>query len=220
MKLIIAGAQELTRNNVPWDAKAEIWAISNHAAAEWCKRIDAVIEVHRPEVYKAHPQDPAYWEWLQKTDKVVYMLDMHPSIKNAQLYPLDKIKLMTSGIQVHGASVKNLGSSVDYALALAIFLNYKEIDFYGVEMAHSSEYKSQQASFTFWTGFAAGRGIKLNFHCTKRLFDRPLYGQEEDVMKSLYDYQSGLRMQKIEHSNSGEQLNGALQIISQMIEEI
>jgi len=217
-KLAIVGAQELTRDNAPFDNKDyEIWTISNWANADWCKRVDAVIEIHTPDVYKNHPLDSEYWSWLQKTKKTIYMLDLHPSISNAKQYPLDKVSELS--LSVHGNPTNNFGSSVDYALALAIQLGYKEVEVYGVEMAESSEYKNQQSSFAFWVGVAAGRGISIDLKCTDKLFNKPLYGRFPDTTKKLHEYTSGLKSQKLENTKQGHMLDGALQILNQLIED-
>ena len=178
-KLAIVGAHEDTRNNAPWNKYGyEIWASSNYGNAPWMKRCDALIEIHKPVIYQHHPDDKEYWKWLQQTDMPVWMLDLHPAIKNAKLYPLEEIKKeLLSSVFVHGEPVTNLGSSVDFALALAIYLKYPVIDVYGVEMGIDTKYVTQRPGFAFWVGLAAGRGIKVNINCTDGLFPQTIYGR-------------------------------------------
>ena len=178
-KLAIAGAHELTRGNVPWnDPDYDIWAISNYANAPWMKRCDAVIEVHKPMIYQHHPADKWYWKFLQGTDLPVYMLDLHLDIKNAKPYPFYSIReKLLSNVFVHGKPVTNLGSSIDFALALAIFLEYQVIDVYGVEMGIDTQYVTQRPGFAFWVGLAAGRGITVNINCTDGIFPDTIYGR-------------------------------------------
>ena len=180
-KLAIVGAQELTRDNAPWnDDSFDIWTISHHAHAEWCKRFDAVIEIHERSFYISGYKDAEYFEWLKDIDQPVYMIDVHAEVKNAAQYPLEEIKeKLLANITVSGKQVENFCSSADYTLALAIYKGYKEIDIYGIEMAHSSEYKNQQSSFTFWVGVAIASGIKVNINCTSGLFNKPLYGRQD-----------------------------------------
>lgn len=52
-------------------------------------------------------------------------------------------------------------NTVDYAIALALFYGYREMDFYGINMAHGSEYQYQLPGVSFWTGIAMGMGVKV-----------------------------------------------------------
>jgi len=178
-KLAIVGAHDLTRDNAPWnDTGCEIWAISNYANAPWMKRCDAVIEIHKPIIYQHHPDDKTYWEFLQWTDKPVYMLDPHTAIKNVRRYPLEEIKAgLLRHVFVHGKPVTNLGSSIDFALALAIYEQYQVIDVYGVEMGIDTKYVTQRPGFAFWVGLAAGHGLTVNINCTDGLFPETIYGR-------------------------------------------
>ena len=178
-RLAIVGAHELSRDNAPWDDDAcEIWAISNYARAHWMRRCDAVIEIHKPVIYQHHPDDKLYWEFLQWTDKPVYMLDPHPDIRNVIMYPLDDIReVLLRNVFVHGQPVTNLGSSIDFALALAIYERYPVIDVYGVEMGIDTKYMTQRPGFAFWAGMAAGRGLTVNINCTDGLFPETIYGR-------------------------------------------
>lgn len=56
------------------------------------------------------------------------------------------------------------GSTVDYAIALALYEGEKEIDLYGVNMANPGEYAYQKPSADFWCGVAIGLGVKLRVH--------------------------------------------------------
>jgi hypothetical protein len=68
-------------------------------------------------------------------------------------YPLDKI------IEFFG--VDYFSSTVDFAIALAIYEGFTEIDMYGVNMQNETEYAYQKAGADFWVGQALGRGIKV-----------------------------------------------------------
>jgi len=179
-KLVIVGAHKLTRDNAPYnDHECDIWGICHYGRAPWMLRCDALIEIHKPILYMHHPEDTGYWEWLQETVMPVYMLDPHPDIKNAEPYPLHAIEYNLLGnVFVHGEPVMNLGSSIDFALALGIFFRYESIDVYGVEMGIDSKYVTQRPGFAFWAGLAAGLGIEVNINCTDGLFPNKIYGRE------------------------------------------
>lgn len=72
-------------------------------------------------------------------------------------------------------------NTVDYAIALAIYRGFTEIDLYGVNMAFGSEYEFEKPGVEFWIGQAMGRGIKVN-----------VFGSESTILKTrdglLYGY--------------------------------
>ena len=55
-------------------------------------------------------------------------------------------------------------STVDYAIALAIYERFSEINLYGVNMSNLSEYSYQKPGVDFWCGVAIGKGINLKSH--------------------------------------------------------
>jgi hypothetical protein len=72
-------------------------------------------------------------------------------------------------------------STVDYAIALAIYGAYDEIHLWGVNMELGGEYYYQKPGVDFWCGVAIGKGIKI-----------VAYGERTTIMKScdrmLYGY--------------------------------
>jgi len=72
-------------------------------------------------------------------------------------------------------------NTVDYAIALAIYEGYEEVNLYGVNMEVESEYAYQKPGVDFWCGVAKGKGVKVNVH-----------GQRSTIMKTndgfLYGY--------------------------------
>ena len=220
-KLAIVGAEPRTRNNAPWNSKDyDIWAISNWAAADWMISCDAVIEIHKPQVYTNHPNDPAYWDWLQTSSVSVYMQNVDNRVPGSVEYPLDAVREMLSRMNVNGNDVNVLNSSIAYALALAIHKGYKHIDIYGVEMSNSSEYRSQQPMFAFWVGFAAGHGVTVNINCTQDLFMQPLYGYEDMLNNDkLHSYIGGLKDQLNDAKKQEYMIEGALQLARQLLDD-
>lgn len=51
--------------------------------------------------------------------------------------------------------------TVDFAIALAVYLKATEIELYGVTLEIDSEYFYQKPGVEYWCGFARGRGIKV-----------------------------------------------------------
>ena len=71
-------------------------------------------------------------------------------------------------------------STVDYAIALALYEGQTEINLYGVNMASHGEYAYQKPGADFWCGVAIGMGVKLKVHgqwsSLMRTRDNLLYG--------------------------------------------
>ena len=73
-------------------------------------------------------------------------------------------------------------NTVDYAIALALYKGYEEIDLYGVNMEEGTEYRYQKPSVEFWIGIAKGMGVKIRafgeHSSIMRTRDKKLYGYD------------------------------------------
>lgn len=219
-KLAIVGAETRTRENAPWNNQDyEILGISIWSHAAWMKRCDIVLEMHDLDSL-VNESDKEYWPWLQKTDIPVYTTKIDKRINNNKEYPITDIQNMIKHVKSNGNASKVLNSSISQAIALGILYEYSVIDIYGVEMANSSEYHSQQPVFMFWVGFAAGRGIEINVNCTSKLFDKPIYGYEEQSnYDKIHDLINGMKQQYETVNQQKWMLDGAMQLARQLLEE-
>jgi hypothetical protein len=52
-------------------------------------------------------------------------------------------------------------NTVDYAIALALYEQFTEIDLYGVNMANPGEYSYQKPGVDFWCGMSKGMGVSV-----------------------------------------------------------
>lgn len=219
----IVGAHPKTRDLVPWDdPRVDKWLFNEWANADWCQEWDAVIQLHKPRIYRdlENKNDPAHWIWLQQEhDKPIYMQSVDPDVPDSVEYPLKAInRRFMSNLTYNGAEVMNYQSTAAYAIALALHLNYERIQVYGIEMEHSSEYRSQQPNFAFWLGVASQHAV-VDMHCSQGLIDAELYGYEvgtenEKVHKYLY----GMREQMAELERKQLILKGAMQLAEQLLE--
>lgn len=219
-KLAIVGAEEHTRSLAPWDdPEFDIWVFNEWANAPWCKRWDALLQIHSPSVYRNlnNRKDPKHWEWLQqKHGKPIYMQEVDSLVPDSVKLP----RLLPTRLLYEGKRQKYFRATVCYAIALALYQGYKQIDVYGVELASHAEYRSQRDCFIFWVGVAIGQGAKINLHCCKGLFDAPLYGFEEYMQEDqIQRYIEGLTQQLEEAKVKVFQLEGALMLAKQMIED-
>ena len=106
-KLAIVGTHKGTRNNAPFDdPDVDIWVFNESAQTtpefypnepdkQWCTRWDAVIQLHKKDVYQSPTNwvNPRHWEWLQRDhgDKVIWLQEDDENVPNGRKYPLDEI---------------------------------------------------------------------------------------------------------------------------------
>ena len=224
-KVAIVGAEDSTRDNAPWnDQSFDIWLFNEWANHDWCKRWDAVLQLHKPQIYQSseNDKDPEHWMWLQKEHgHPIYMQKVDPGIPDSVEYPLEAInKEFLSTLTYKGIQAKNFRSTMSFAVALALFQNYEHIEVYGAEMEHSSEYKSQRANFSFWVGVATGRKVPVDMRCCKGLFDGSVYGYEDVGYRDrLYEYIAGFIEQKAEAEKLVAMNDAAQQFARQLLKD-
>lgn len=226
MKLAIVGAEEHTRHLAPFDdPDFDIWVFNEFAAADWCKRWSGCFQIHQPKVYRdpKNEKDPKHWAWLQQEHgKPIFMQAVDPQVPDSVKYPLEEInETFLSTLTYEGlAQKRNYRATLAYAMALGLYKGYEEIDIWGVELAHYAEYRSQQTNFAFWVGLATGRGVKVDLHCCKGMFDQPLYGYEDFMEEDkIQRYLEGIRQQIAEEKEKLNKLQGAEMLAVQMLAE-
>ncbi len=173
----IVGSHPRTRGDFDFAREdADIWVFNEALATNWCKRADAVFQLHSPTIWRStqNRNDPKHYEWLQNTTVPVYMQDHYEDVPASIKYPLDELFTDLFGDR---KQIPYITSSVAYALAMAVYLKYKRIEVYGVEMETNTEYGHQRIGVAFWVGVAIGRGIEVDFH-SDSILNAPLYGYE------------------------------------------
>ena len=167
----------------------DIW-VFNEAAGKsaWCKRADAVFQMHIPTVWRAKTNfhDPKHYEWLQNTDIPIYMMEHYDDVPASIAYPLEEVLKFLPRAQ------RYFTSSVAYAIALGIYKLYDRIEIYGVEMATNTEYGHQRFGVYYWLGVAAGKGVDIDFHSTT-MFLEPLYGYEGNTKIEKEHYENRIK---------------------------
>ncbi len=171
-KLAIVGRHYGTRLNAPFgDGSYDIWAFND--AGRKFERIDALFQMH-----PKHGYEPVegHLEWLRDNTTIpVYMREYRDDVPMCVVYPFEEVFAMTGHMLCMEERMRFFTSTVPVSIALAVLQNRPSIDFYGIELAHKTEYFKQRDCFTFWVGFAGGRGIDINFHCASRIFKKDLY---------------------------------------------
>jgi hypothetical protein len=189
-KLAIVGAHPRTRDDAPWDDKDfDIWAFNEALSVDlekrWIKRADVIFQMHLPAIWRnpLNRNDPRHLEWLKtQRDVPVYMFEQYEDVPMAKKYPFDGIRDMLLGsltVDSEKGRKDFFTSTIAYSTALGLYLGYKEIHWYGIELEVMAEYQFQRDSACFWAGVCVGRGVKFVAH--SQIFDMPLYGLESFV---------------------------------------
>jgi hypothetical protein len=149
------------------------------AQHEWVKRWDVCFQIHLPEVYRSPNNfvNKEHWNWLQeKHGKPIYMEEVDRNVPDSKRYPLEEIFAKIPGAHLHWFK-----SSPVYMIALALLMGYKEIDFFGLDMASNTEYGYQLPNFQFWVGVALGMGVKIDVLSNEQFFTGAMYGYEGEI---------------------------------------
>jgi len=182
----IIGSHPGTRGEFDFSrTDADIWVFNEALNAEWCERADAVFQMHAPEIWKnpKNRNDPLHYEWLQSGDTPpIVMMEQYAEVPRAYKYPLEEIKEKF----LADTNVLYFTSTVAYAIALALYLEYDRIEIYGVEMETDTEYRYQRAGVGYWVGLATGAGVDVYASCN--IFKEPLYGYEGAITIDYEDF--------------------------------
>lgn len=173
--VVILGKQPDTLPLVPFDnPDVEIWAFNNTGLL--LGRIDVLFQMHAQEEYEGYV---GHLEWLKANKTIpVYMSHHREDFPMCRVYPFEEVFGLTTHVLQGAKTVEKLRfftSSIALAIALAVLQNRPKIMVYGVELKKGTEYWKQRDCFSFWIGFAGGRGIDLEIRCADDIFKKPLY---------------------------------------------
>jgi len=217
-KLAIVGSGPDTRDNAPWDDPSfDIWVFNEAGNHSWCKRWNAVFQMHEPEIYKGHnTKDVHHWEWLQqKHFKPIYMQELDPLVPDSVRYPLEEAKAL--------AGVQMFPSTFAYMAALAVLNGYEQVRIFGVELS-VTEYQSQANGYLFWFGFLRGRLSVENvdsaiLHLGQNIFEVPLYGYEGEFSLGCAHFQERVKFLDAQWSSSEKNLQNMKKAIERAVEK-
>ena len=137
-----------------------------------------MLDIHTSEdIQRRAFEHTAYGSWLRENNSIDFYTPYPFDTPRNKLYPKDEIVKTLLGSFVRGDKVNEYFTSGPcYALALAIYLGYERIEFYGIEMESNTEYIYQRDGVGLWFGIALGRGITIYLPDESMLFNAPLYG--------------------------------------------
>jgi hypothetical protein len=182
----IVGTAGSTRDLAPYQNNSiDIWMFNAQVLADWAKRVDLIIEVHKPETFML--VSTIYTQWLKANTNIpVYMQDVHPDVTASVKFPLQEIvdKYCSKFERGTKGKITYFTSSVCYAIALAIYMGYERIEMYGVDMANNTEYIYQRDGIALWFGIAIGLGIEVYIPRDCAMFADTSYGadSQDDVL--------------------------------------
>lgn len=224
-----------TKDMVPWgDKDAEFWGVNNLYGVDLKgQHYDRWFEIHNiwqdprtnkmlrrnSEEFRGQPV-AEYMQGLANIGCSVYMQKHWVGLISMSIpYPLDDI---VNFFHAKGLSLdlcRYLTNTISYEIVLAIYLGFKEIQIWGVDMAAGTEYQNQRPSCEFWLGVAAGMGIKVYLPQQADLLKtRFLYGFEEKQQDAFRDKIEKLRKEmKIKRIQLEQRHNADTQAIHQYI---
>lgn len=159
-------------------SKVDSWIIGG--GYYWDKKItdkwdttigDTLSPTYLFEIHTMHTRSDGYLEFL-KDCPIPKIMQKEDCVLDAAEYPLDKI--------IDHFDSRYFMCSFAYMIALAMYLGYKEIHMYGVNMLMLDDL-SQKYNCDYWLGKAEESGIKLQLSLYCDLLIMPkLYGYEAD----------------------------------------
>ena len=210
----IIGSHPKTRGEFDFDREdVDVWVFNEACKEEFVKRADGVFQLHKPVIWRSETNrnDKNHYKWLKSGETpVVYMQEKYDDVPMSERYPIEEVLALAPGLAY-------FTSSVSYAIALAIYKGYTNIEIYGVEMATNTEYAHQRPGVAFWVGIAVGRGINVEFH--GELFHSPMYGYEGDIQIPLEYYKGRLEFLGQHVEGSKEAVNKTRAVIAQKLGE-
>jgi len=166
------------------DESVEIWGVNNGYVQLQGKRKTRWFDVHHLE----HRDDgnwyrrwePSfrgqkvndYIEDLKKLECPVYMQQEWPEIPNSKRFPIEEVT------KYFGMYITN---SIAMQFAYALTQGFGEIQLWGIDMSHGTEWAYQRPNCEYFIGMAIGLGVKV------------LVPDESDLLKTLYIYAYGER---------------------------
>jgi len=226
-RLAICGSHPETRENSPFDDDTfDIWVFNEAAQQPWVKRWDSCFQLHKQEVYMSPNNfvDKTHWDWLQQDHKgkVIYMQEYDDLVPNCRVYPFEAIVDCLPGAKIHleGADgqiedVNWFDSTPVYALVMALFLGYREIHTWGVELSSNTEYFRQLPNWVYWCGVAAGMGVEIVHHSGQVHFRHPLYGYSGELQLDRAYFAARYEMLNATFNDADKQLKRIMDRISQ-----
>lgn len=186
-KLAVVGSHKETRDNAPWDDPTwDIWVFNEAAMMPWAKRVTAVFDIHQEKNYTGTNGigNADSWGWKQQDHGIdIWMQDVDERVPNSVRYPLAEMREKFPAADPVNTGKGFFTSTPSYALALGLYLGYKTIHTWGIDLGSNTEYLYQANCWRYWCGVAFGM-LGSNFKIVEgghALFKAKLYGYDDDT---------------------------------------
>lgn len=162
--------------DAPWEDECmEFWGVSTVKNFPGFEKLDRAFEMHP----KRYWGQQAFLDQMLEFQGTIYMQDAYPEVPGSVRYPYEEIRERFH-IPAMGENLF-VTNSITWMILLAIHEGYRDISFYGVHMAHTTEYGYQRASCSWALGIMQGMdamGDKFNIYIAP----------ESELLKARYEY--------------------------------
>jgi hypothetical protein len=160
-----------------------------------------------------------YLNGVAKLGCTVYMQKHWPDLIPYSIqYPLPEIvQWFKDKLSLDQTICRYLTNTITYEIVLAIYLGFKHIEIWGVDMQAGTEYAGQRPSCEFWLGIAAGMGITIHIPEQADLLKcRFIYGFEE---KQQDEFRAKLEKLRVDMKTKRRETESRHAVDSQAIQQ-
>lgn len=154
----------------------EVWGLNQIAKSHDLTKLFVMDDL----IYRMPAWDSDFPEWLKTYDKPIITSKKYADWPTSESFPIKEVAKkfgLPLGISMY--------STVDYMLALAIYLGASQIDLFGIDCANPKREETTRVSIGRWIAVAQSHGIKVNslpgsffqwFTVTGVCYEQGLYG--------------------------------------------
>lgn len=205
--VVILGTGPTSRGDAPYDdLSVDIWTIARGLCIP--PRVSLLFELHAPALWDGWGDKEGkvmYAEVLRQWDETdIMMQEAYPEIGAARKFPKDEVL-------AHLGDKPYQTSQVSWMMGYAMYLGYKEISFYGVDLVSEGEARSyQRHCLEYLIGVARGRGHIVNIAeksslCKNRTAkEHALYGYDYPLTRDEAVYYYGHPMRQLVTDKDGK----------------
>ena len=179
--LAIVGKGRLTREYAPWNGNVpkdgwDIWTYNEYAFENGLTPT-AMFEMHE-DALTTERYKPGYQEWLREEHPfTIWMHEENENIPAGRVLAWREIsdRYMT-GIWRGNVRVRDFfTSTTPYALGLALWLGYRDVYLFGIELNATQDYRDERDCVFFWLGILNALGVDVHTHKLSKLFYEAVY---------------------------------------------
>lgn len=182
-KVAIVGFASSSRNLAPYgDPSWELWGLNSLYAiipdtwSRWFEihpREHFAKDLNRAELKQIGSD---HYEWLRKLPgpgnrkyRPVYTQQHYAEIPASVAWPRDEINTWTRTRFGASAETDYFTSTPGEMMAMAVWMGFKEIALFGIDLCEDGEYAYQRPGLEYWIGIARGMGIKVHIPASAAL---------------------------------------------------